>query len=92
MLRGDNIDPRELEEILARAAAARGRARLPGRRRSWPESADVRTEGLKRFEFGLRRKVEAGTKRCVLAGSDEVPDEFKKMVEEYYRSLGKTPR
>ena len=50
------------------------------------------TEGLKRLEFGLRRQVESGDEAVVLAGSDEVPDEFKKMVAEYYRSLGKTPR
>jgi hypothetical protein len=28
----------------------------------------------------------------VLSGSDEVPEEFRKLVEQYYRSLGQAPR
>jgi len=36
--------------------------------------------------------VETGDEAVVLAGSDEVPDQFKKMVQEYYRSLGKTAK
>jgi hypothetical protein len=45
------------------------------------------TEGLKRFEFGLRRQADANNEAVVLSGSDEVPDEFRKLVEQYYRSL-----
>ena len=52
----------------------------------------VLVEGLKRLEFGLRRQIESGDETVVLAGSDDVPDEFRAMVQEYYRSLGKTPR
>ena len=37
-------------------------------------------------------QIEAGDETVVLAGSDDVPDEFRAMVQEYYRSLGKTPR
>ncbi|HSM61668.1 MAG TPA: DUF4175 family protein [Longimicrobiales bacterium] len=43
---------------------------------------------LKRLEFGLRREVE-GTpdRRAALAGSGDVPDAYRKLVEEYYRKL-----
>jgi hypothetical protein len=36
--------------------------------------------------------VESGDEAVVLSGSDEVPDQFKTMVQEYYRSLGKTAK
>jgi hypothetical protein len=49
-------------------------------------------EGLKRFEFGLRRRVDADENSIVLTGSDEVPEEFRRLVQEYYRSLARTPR
>ncbi|MBI4499916.1 MAG: DUF4175 family protein [Gemmatimonadetes bacterium] len=54
-------------------------------------------EGMKQFEYGLRRKIEGGEKdQLFLSGSDEVPPGYREMVEEYYRSLSrgsaKTPR
>jgi hypothetical protein len=47
------------------------------------------TEGLKRFEYDLRRKVGDDADRALVTGADEVPQEFRKLVEEYYRSLSK---
>ncbi len=50
-------------------------------------------EGLKAYEFALRRASgdEAGG-RMLLERSGEVPPAFKAMVEEYYRSLSRTPK
>lgn len=50
-------------------------------------------EGLKAYEFALRRASgdEAGN-RVLLERSGEVPPAFKAMVEEYYRSLSRTPK
>jgi hypothetical protein len=50
------------------------------------------TEGLKRFEYGLRRKVGDDADRALVTGADEVPQEFQKLVEEYYRSLARPKR
>jgi len=47
-------------------------------------------EGLKRFEYALRRKVGDETDRALVSGSEEVPAEFKALVEEYYRLLART--
>lgn len=45
-------------------------------------------QSLKRLEFGLRREVEGvGERRAALAGSDDVPDAYRKLVEDYYRKL-----
>ncbi len=46
---------------------------------------------MKRFEFGLRRTVEGKANQVLLSGSDEVPEQFRKLVEQYYRSLSKAP-
>ncbi|HEY3159264.1 MAG TPA: DUF4175 family protein [Vicinamibacterales bacterium] len=90
-LRGYNIDPKELEQILA-ALRRLEDERVYKDAKELQSLQTFATEGLKRIEFGLRRQVESGDEAVVLAGSDEVPDQFKKMVAEYYRSLGKTPR
>ena len=48
-------------------------------------------DGLKAFEFALRRRVEGdGGAPLQLGTVDEVPPEFRAMVEEYYRSLART--
>ena len=58
--------------------------------KSWSGCRRSSAKGLKRFEFGLRRKVEdAQVDQPTLAISDEVPRGFRDQVEEYFRSLSK---
>jgi hypothetical protein len=49
-------------------------------------------EGLKAYEFALRRSLEGNPERPLLNASGEVPPGFKSLVEEYYKSLAKPPR
>lgn len=46
---------------------------------------------LMRLEFTLRREVEGEATRSAptLTGTDEVPDGYRALVEEYYRSLAR---
>ena len=44
-------------------------------------------EGLKRFEYQLRREVDGESEELFLAGSDEVPNGFRDLIEEYFRAL-----
>jgi hypothetical protein len=45
---------------------------------------------LKRMEFGLRREVEGETGRNpTLSGSDDVPDGYRPLVEDYFRALAR---
>ena len=46
---------------------------------------------LKRFEFNLRRQAELKGNEVFLSGADDVPEEFRKLVEQYYKSLSKAP-
>ena len=88
MLRDQNIDPKELDEILRRL-------RELDSERVYKDAAELArlqtfvAEGLKRFEYGLRRKSGDDVDRALVAGTDEVPPEFRAQVEEYYRSLSK---
>jgi hypothetical protein len=54
----------------------------------------LRTEliqGLKEFEYALRREVVGPQdERLFLSGSEEVPPGYREMVEEYYRNLSRT--
>jgi len=45
-------------------------------------------DGLKEFEYALRRQLQGDEReRLFLSGSDDVPAEYRKLVEEYYRAL-----
>ncbi len=91
VLRGEQIDPRELDEIV-------NALRQLQDERVYQDVAELArlqafvADSLKRFEFGLRRQLDANTGAIVLSGSDEVPESFRKLVEQYYRSLGQAPR
>jgi hypothetical protein len=88
MLREQNVDPKEFDEIMRRL-------RELDSERVYQDVAELArlqtyvSEGLKRFEYALRRKVGEETDRALVSGSEEVPAEFKALVEEYYRSLSK---
>ena len=87
-LRGEGVDTRDLDEILRRLKA------LDDDRvyRDVQELARLQaavSDGMRRFEFGLRRKIDGESRDVLLSGSEEVPAEFKGMVEEYYRSLAR---
>jgi len=91
LLREQNVDPKEFDEIMRRLRE------LDSERvyQDVEELARLQTfvsEGLKRFEYALRRKVGEETDRALVNGSEDVPAEFKSLVEEYYRSLSKGQR
>jgi len=88
MLREQNLDPKELEEILKKLREFENDRVYQDARELERLQAFV-SEGLKRFEYGLRRKTGDDADRALVAGTDEVPAEFKALVEEYYRSLSK---
>ena len=47
-------------------------------------------DAMKRLEFGLRREVEGESpQRARLSGSDDVPEGYRALVEEYYRTLAR---
>ncbi len=93
LLRQQNLDPRELDEILKRLRELED-GRIYRDVNELQRLQTFVTEGLKRFEYDLRRKVGDDADRALVTGADQVPHEFRKLVEEYYRSLsrGKQPQ
>lgn len=91
LLRGEDVDPRELDQIL-RAMRELQDGRVYQDVSELQRLQSFVSEGLKRFEFDLRRKLDADEGSVVLSGSDQVPEEFRKLVEQYYRSLSRGQR
>jgi hypothetical protein len=88
LLQQQKIDTKDVEEI------------LKGLRKLDDESAYANpeniarleqavTDNIKRFEYTLRRKLDASNSEVFLSGSDDVPEQYRKLVEQYYRSLSK---
>jgi hypothetical protein len=89
-VQGQKIDGRQLEEVL-RGLRALQDDRVYQNADALQKLQSEVTENMKRFEFGLRRRAEGGNAQPVLSGSDEVPEQFRKLVEQYYKSLSKGP-
>jgi predicted ABC-class ATPase len=87
-LRQQNIDARELEEILRKLRELEDSRTYKDVNELLALQSYV-AEGMKRFEFSLRRKVGEDDSRAIVSGAEEVPQEFRKLVEEYYRSLSR---
>ena len=87
-LQGRGLDVSELDRAIARMEQmGRGLA-------SDDQSArDLRAQvidGLRAFEFQLGRALGDRGERVLVERTGEVPPEYRKYVEEYYRSLGRT--
>jgi hypothetical protein len=87
-LQGRGMDVAELDRAIA------GMQRMGGGGSSDEQAArDLRAqviEGLRAFEFQLGRALGDRGERVLVERTGEVPPQYRKYVEEYYRSLGRT--
>ena len=90
MLQGEKIDPKEIDEMLRNLRQLNDDRVYKDVEELARLQAQV-TDSAKRVEYDLRRKVEGADAQLLLSGSDEVPEKFRKSVEQYYRSLSKAP-
>ena len=89
-LKADGVNPADLDEIL-RAMRQLDDDRVYKDAKELERLQTTVAEGLKRFEFTLRRKVEdSEIEQPALTATDEVPRGFRDLVDEYYRSLSRT--
>ncbi len=91
-LRREEIDPAELERIID---SLRGLG--TGDELAEPEAVAVLerevVQGLKEFEYSLRRSLGSGEDERLLQVSDEdVPDGYEEMVDKYYKALAEEKR
>ena len=90
-LAAENIDPRELDEIL-RALRQLDDPRVYQNVSELQRLQSTIAEGLKRFEFGLRRQVDADRTPSSSPAPTKCPRSSASWSQEYYRSLGRTPQ
>jgi hypothetical protein len=53
------------------------------------EITNAALETLKKFEFDLRKKLDKSSNTLFLNGNEEIPANFRNLIEEYYKSLAK---
>jgi hypothetical protein len=83
------VETGELDAIV-RDMAALEAARIPTDVPGIAQLQGQLVQGLRRFEFNLRRKLGASTaEQLFLSGSDDAPAEYRKLIEDYYRALAK---
>lgn len=85
-LAGRGVDLSQLDRAIARMERMGGSADERAAR-------DLRAqiiEGLRSFEFVLGRTFGDAGERVLVERAGEIPAEYRKYVEEYYRSLGRT--
>ena len=46
---------------------------------------------MKRLEFELRRRTDTSSDQLFLSGSDEAPERYRSLVNEYFRELSQRP-
>ena len=88
-LQRDGVDVGALDRVMAGLSSFE-------RRREYgdPRGLDILEseiiQGLKDFEYNLRRELlgDEGD-RLFLAGSDDVPEGYRELVEQYYRELSR---
>ena len=84
-----DMEPGDLAEVLEALRAL-------DRNRVYQDPAELLrlqtfvAETMKRFEYDLRRKLSSDADEILLSGRDDVPPEFRNLVEEYYRALSRS--
>jgi len=91
-LRGQGLDTGPVEGILDRLGRLDNRGTI-GTPRGLDELEQVIVQGLKEYEFTLRRQLLGGdTPPGALTAGEDVPPEYRAMVDEYYRRLSERRR
>ena len=91
-LEREGVDVGELDEVIADLRSL-SRSRDIGDPLGLERLESEIIQGLKDFEYALRKQLlGAEEARPFLAGSEDVPSEYRELVEEYYRELARSRR
>lgn len=91
-LEDEDVDASQLDRIVRGLGTLQNRGAL-GDPRGLERLQQEIIAGLKEFEFSLRREL-AGSdqERLFLSESDDVPEAYRQLVEEYYKALSRNRR
>ena len=85
----EGVDVSQLDRMIAQLRALES-ARVYNDPEELQRLQGAVVEGFKGFEFALRRAMEGDlTDRPLLGGTSDVPAEYRKRVEEYYKALAR---
>jgi hypothetical protein len=85
----EGVDVAQLDRMIAQLRALEA-ARVYNDTEELQRLQGAVVEGFKSFEFALRRAMEGDLRdRPLLGGTSDVPPEYRKMVEEYYKALAR---
>ncbi|HVE78450.1 MAG TPA: hypothetical protein VNA89_06300, partial [Gemmatimonadaceae bacterium] len=91
-LRRQGVDAEGLDQLIGQLRALEG-AGAYGDAQELERLQGAVIDGFKAFEFALRRRLAGGEEAGpLLGGVPDVPPDFRALVEEYYRSLGRGQR
>jgi hypothetical protein len=91
-LREEGVDASRLDEVIGQMRRLERQTDF-GDPRGLTELQAQIIQDLKEFEYGLRRQLIGDDGReLLLSGSEDVPSEYRELVEEYYRSLAEGSR
>lgn len=87
LLQGEGVDVGDLDAIIARLRELDNRLAYGDPRALSVLETEI-VQGLKEFEYAVRRRLDGGDDRKLfLGGSDEVPAGYRELVEAYFRAL-----
>ena len=85
----NGLDVAELDRMISQLRALES-ARVYNDTEELQRLQSAVVERFKGFEFALRRAIEGElTDRPLLGGTTDVPPEYRKLVEEYYKALAR---
>ena len=91
-LEREGVDVGELDEVIADLRSL-SRSRDIGDPLGLERLESEIIQGLKDFEYTLRKQLLGAEEASpFLAGSEDVPSEYRELVEEYYRELARSRR
>ena len=85
------VGQRELQPIdeIAKALQALGDEKVYGDPRGLQQLYATALDKFKKLEYELRKRTDTSNQALYLSGSEDVPPNFRSLIEEYYRTLSK---
>ena len=85
------VGQRELQPIdeVVKALRALGDEKVYGDPTGLQDLYATALDKFKKLEYDLRQRTDTSSQQLYLSGSEDVPPNFKALIEEYYRALSK---
>jgi flagellar motor protein MotB len=85
------VQPKDLAPVddVVKALQALGNEKSPQNPKGLQELYQTAVDRFKVLEFEIRKRVDTSNDQMFLSGSEDMPPQFKALIEEYSRALAK---